>query len=283
MPAARFAGAVALFIVGGLSQYLGAAVAVGAFDVMSALVVSWWRIALAALVMLAWRRPWRIADRSWWLGAAIFGVVLGAMNASFYLAIERIPLGTAVAIEFVGPVAVAALTGRGWNTRLGIAAAGAGVVVIGGLGVDWDNAGTGLGLLFALLAGACWAGYILVGARLVQRVNGIDGLSVAMAVGAVALLPIAFMTPAAAIADPWFMATLLAVAVLSSVVPYVVDQLYFGVLPRATFAILLALLPATSVLVGAIVLRQIPNGWEILGLGLVSVAVMLANLKPSRT
>jgi len=280
VPPARYAGAVALFVAGGISQYLGAAVAVGVFDHVPAITVSWWRILFAALVLLAWRRPWR-TDRSWWRAAALFGVVLAAMNTTFYLSINHIPLGTAVALEFVGPIAVAALTGRGWTQRAAITAAGLGVVVIGGLGMDWGEPGTALGLVAALAAGAFWGLYVALASRLAHRTNGMDALAVGMTAGAIAFLPLAFLTPLPAFTNPAVMGSMLLVAVLSSVVPYAVDQVNFGVLPPATFAILLALLPATSLVVGALLLAQIPNAWEVLGLGLISLAVLLANLPPS--
>lgn len=281
MPNSRYAGAIGLFIAAGITQYIGAAIAVGAFEHVPALAVSWWRIGIAAVVLLLWRRPWRL-DRSWWGQAAVFGIVLATMNALFYLAIARIPLGTAVAIEFLGPVAVAALTGRQWNQRVAIVTAALGVVVIGGLGVDWSRPGTPAGLAFALLAGAAWGGYILLGARLAHRTNGVDALSVGMTAGAIAFLPLAFLTPVATFGDPRLMGSLVLIALLSSVVPYVVDQLNFGILPAATFAILMALLPATSLAVGAFALAQVPNVFELLGLGLVSVAVLLANLPERR-
>ncbi|NCD20528.1 MAG: hypothetical protein EOL89_11245, partial [Actinobacteria bacterium] len=102
----RYAGAVGLFILGAVTQYVGAALAVGLFETMPAPTVAWWRIAIAAVVLLAWRRPWRRLPRETWGAAALFGVVLAAMNVAFYIAIDHIPLGTAVSIEFVGPVTV---------------------------------------------------------------------------------------------------------------------------------------------------------------------------------
>lgn len=272
----RYARAVALFVGAGVSQYLGAALAVGLFRLMPATTAGWWRIALAALVLLAWRRPWR-GSFDWWGRAAVFGVSLAGMNLAFYAAIDHLPLSTAVSIEFLGPVAVVACAGRGWNQRLAIALAGAGVAVISGFGLDWGRPGTAVGLLFALLAGGLWATYIVLGRRQSLRVNGLDGLSVGMAVGAVVYAPLALPTAGAALTAPAVFAAVLGVALLSSVVPYAVDQLNFGALPAATFAILMALMPATSLLVGAVLLQQLPNSGEVVGLGLVSLAVLLAN------
>ena len=124
-----------LFVLSGLTQYLGAAIAVGLFDVLPPAVVAWLRLAVAAVVLVLWRRPWR--SRGLWtrravLVTVVFGVVLGLMNVAFYVAIDHLPLGTAVALEFVGPVAVAAVTGPGWRDRVAIGVAALGVVLLAG-------------------------------------------------------------------------------------------------------------------------------------------------------
>lgn len=277
MSQSRYAGAIGIFVLGAITQYLGAALAVGLFARMPAVTVAWWRIALAAVVLLAWRRPWR-GERGWWWRAGVFGVVLAGMNVSFYVAIDHLPLGTAVSIEFLGPVAVAALAGNGWRQRAAIVLAAAGVATISGLGVDWGEPGTGVGLAFAVLAGALWGLYVVLGKRLATSVNGIDALAVGMGVGALVFAPLVATTAAAAVADARLFAAVLGVALLSSVVPYVLDQVNFGLLPASTFAILLALLPATALVVGLVVLQQVPTAGELVGLVLVSLAVALANL-----
>lgn len=277
----RFAAAVVLFIAAGVSQYIGAALATGLFGQMGSLTVGWWRIALSAVVLLLWRRPWR-KGAPWWRWAVLFGLALTGMNLAFYLAIERIHLGTAVAIEFVGPVAVAALAGRGLGQRLAGFFAAAGVVTISGFGVDWSEPGTGWGLFWAAVAGALWGLYVVLGDRLASRVSGMDALSIGMASGALIFSPLAFGTPAATFGMADVLLILGAVAFLSSVIPYVVDQLNFGVLTAATFAILQALLPATSVVVGAVMLAQVPTVAQLLGLALISIAVLLANAPDRR-
>lgn len=283
MTASRYSGAVGLFILGAITQYVGAALAVGLFERMPAPTMAWWRIAIAAVVLLAWRRPWRTAGpRGWWGAAALFGVVLAAMNVAFYIAIDHIPLGTAVSIEFVGPVTVAALAGSGWVQRAAIAFAAGGVLTISGFGVDWGQPGTALGLAAALAAGTFWGLYVVLGKRLATRVNGLDALAVGMSAGALAVAPFMATTAGAALVSPGVFAAVVGVALLSSVVPYALDQVNFGILPAATFAILLALLPATSLLVGAAMLQQVPSPGEVVGLGLISVAVVLANLPGSR-
>ncbi|GAB2463153.1 EamA family transporter [Xylanimonas ulmi] len=270
--------APALFLVSGLTLYVGAAVAVGLFDTLDAPAVGWWRIVLAAVVLVAWRRPWR---RRWtgrelaW--AAAFGVVLAAMNVAFYIGIDHLPLGVAVAIEFSGPVAVAAVTGRGWRERAAILVASAGVVLLAGVtlesGIPHDDAVTGLAAI--AVAAACWAGYIVLGKRVAGAGAGIDSLAVGMVAGALAFAPVWGHTAPDVVAHPRVLAFLLVVALCSSVAPYVLDQVVLRRVGTATFAVLTALLPATAVVVGAVVLRQAPSWGEVVGLALVSGAIVM--------
>lgn len=267
-----------LFLVSGTTMYVGAAVAVGLFDVLPAAAVAWLRIVVAAVVLCAWRRPWR---RRWsrrelaWAGA--FGLALAGMNVAFYVAIDHLPLGTAVAVEFVGPVAVAALTGRSWRERAAIVVAAAGVVLLAGAVSAGGAAGSVVGLVAVLVAAAMWAGYILLGRRAALGGDGVTTLAVAMAVGAVAYAP--FLTlPSAPVLTSWSLAgAVVAVALLSSVVPYVLDQVVLRRVGTAVFAVLLALLPATATVVGAVVLRQVPTLVDVVGLVLVSAAIALTS------
>lgn len=269
--------APALFVVSGLGQYLGAAFAVGLFATMSAAGVAWARVAVAAVVLLAWRRPWRMAWTRRELGAAAaFGVVLAAMNVTFYLAIERLPLGTAVAIEFAGPVTVAVLTGAGRRERVGAALAAAGVVLLAGVTLV-EGAEAAVGLAFIAAAAACWAGYIVLGRRVALAGDGVTRLSVAMAAGAVVGAPLLAGLGAPAFGT-WRTALLiLGVAVLSSVIPYAVEQVVLPRVSAAAFAVLLALLPASAAVVGAVALRQLPGPADAAGLVLVSVAIALTS------
>lgn len=267
-----------LFLVSGLTLYAGAAVAVVLFDRLGAPTVAWWRIALAAVVLLAWRRPWR---RRWTrrdlVAAALFGVVLAAMNVVFYVAVDHLPLGVAVAIEFLGPVGVAAVTGRGWQERAAIVVAAGGVVLLAGvtLGSGISREDAVIGLAAVLAAAVCWAGYIVLGKRVAGAGTGIDGLAVGMAAGGIAFAPFFASSAAAVVTDVPLLLFLLVVAVCSSVVPYVLDQVVLRRVGTATFSVMLALLPATAVLVGAVVLRQIPTWPELVGLALVSGAIAL--------
>lgn len=268
----------ALFVVSGLTQYLGAAIAVGLFAVAGAVEVGWLRIAASAVLLLAWRRPWR---RSWsrhdlgWV--AVFGLALAAMNLAFYVAIDHLPLGTAVAIEFCGPVAVAAVTGRGWRERGAIAVAAGGVVLLAGVTIESDlpREDAVVGLAAIAVAAACWAAYIVLGRRVAVAGSGVTSLSVAMTLGALAFAP--FLAPAAVpvLADWRHAVAVAGIALFSSVVPYALEQLILRRVSAATFSVLLALLPATAAVVGAVVLRQVPTLPELAGLVLVSGAIAM--------
>ena len=278
--------APALFVASGLTQYLGAALAIGLFAQVTAAGVAWLRLLVAAVVLLAWRRPWRQRWTPRALGAAaLFGVVLATMNVTFYVAIDHLPLGTAVAIEFIGPVAVAAITGRGWRERVGIALAAAGVVLLAGVTLQVGGPDAAIGLVAIGAAALCWAAYVLLGRRVATGQDGVSSLALAMTAGAVVYAPLLGAQGAPAFVS-WRLALAVAgVAVLSSVIPYAVEQ---GVLRRvsaATFAVLLALLPATATLVGAVVLRQWPHPLDVVGLLLVSAAIVLTSVRrrPARS
>lgn len=285
--------APALFAVSGLAQYGGAALAVALFAVIPSPTVAWLRIAVAALVLLAWRRPWRARWTRADLGAAAaFGVVLAAMNVSFYVAIDVLPLGTAVAIEFLGPVAVAAVTGRTWRERLGIVVAAVGVVLLAGVELSTGGEDSVRGLVAIGIAAACWAGYILLGRRVAQgrrgpgadappgsdarpAPDGITSLAVGMTAGALVGAPFLAGPAAPVLTDAGLALAVVGIAVLSSVVPYAIEQVVLRRVTAATFAVLLAMLPATAAVVGAVALRQWPHGWEVVGLLCVSVAIVL--------
>jgi inner membrane transporter RhtA len=265
--------APALFLAGGVTQYLGAALAVTLFARLEPSVVGWLRLLGAALVLVAWRRP-SPAD---WRGRALLeagalGLVTGAMNAAFYEAVARLPLGTAVAVEFCGPLAVAALSSRGARAWTALVLAGAGVLMIAD--VRW--AGSAAGVLWATVAAVSWAGYVVLAKRVALGGSGVDGLAVGFVVGTVALAPLA-VGAGPAWSDPGLLARGLGVGVLSSVVPYVLDQLVLARVGRARFAVLLALLPVTAALVGLVLLGQRPGRVEALGIAAVVVAVVLGS------
>ena len=265
-----------LFVIGAVSMYAGAALAVGLFSLLAPAAVAVLRMLGAAAVLLAWRRPpaaaWRGARL---LRAAAFGLATAGMNIAFYEAIARLPLGTAVAVEFCGPVAVAAVASRRPRDVAAVVLAAVGVALIAD--VRWS--GSPSGVLWALAAAALWAAYIVLGKRVAGAGNGLDDMAVGFAVAAVALSPLLLLpgggTGRAALADPVVLVLAVGVGVLSSVVPYVLDQVVLRRVGQARFAVLLALLPATATIVGLIALRQVPSPLEGVGIAAVVVAVAL--------
>jgi inner membrane transporter RhtA len=246
------------------------------FAQVDVLGVAWLRIASAALVFAAWRRPWRLFLGASWgqvRDLVALGVVLGAMNSIFYLAIARLPLGTVAAIEFVGPVVLAAL-----GARSGRNIAALGLVIAGGAALmDVRLAGQPLGFLFAFANCGLFMLYVVLGHRIARDggTAGIDRLGAAMLVALVTVMPLGLAEAAPAFTQPTLLLAGVGVGLCSSVIPYVCDQLAMARLPRATFALLLALLPATAALIGMLVLRQWPTLPEIAGIALIMAAVAL--------
>jgi inner membrane transporter RhtA len=269
------APAPVLFVIGAVSMYAGAALAVGLFGVLAPAAVAVLRMLGAAAVLLAWRRPGAEAWRGGRvLRAAAFGLATAGMNIAFYEAIARLPLGTAVAVEFCGPVAVAAVASRRPRDIAAVVMAAIGVALIAD--VRWSGAPSGV--LWALAAAALWAAYIVLGKRVAGAGNGLDDMAVGFAVAAVVLTPVLLIggvTGIAALADPFVLLLAVAVGVLSSVVPYVLDQIVLRRVGQARFAVLLALLPATATVVGLVGLAQVPSPLEAFGIAAVVVAVAL--------
>lgn len=261
-----------LFVLGGASQYVGAALAVALFRELPPPTVAWLRLLGAAAVLVAWRRPPRPAwhERRLLLAGA-FGVVTGLMNVSFYQAIDRLPLGTAVAVEFCGPVAVAALSSRTARDWAALVLAGLGV----GLIADVQWAGSASGVLWALAAATLWAGYVVLAKRVAQGGGGVDDLAVGFALAAALLVPLAWSSARVWGGTPRLLLIGVGVGVLSSVLPYVLDQVVLRRIGRARFAVLLALLPVTATLIGVVALAQVPGRAELAGIASVVAAVAL--------
>lgn len=262
----------AYFVVSAVFHYLGPAFAVLLFARVSVLGVAWTRIASAALIFAVARRPWRAFTRP----VVALGLVLAAMNVCFYEAIDRLPLGMVAAIEFAGVVAVAAAGTRSARNWVALGLAVPGVLLL--TGVRWEA--EAVGLAFALANALLFALYIVVAHR-VSRGPGIDGLAAAMVVAAVAVTPAGVAAAAPALLDPVAVAAGVGVGVCSSVIPYVSDQLAMERLPRATYALLVSLLPATATVVGVLVLAQVPSARELAGVALVVVAVAVHREAPA--
>lgn len=266
-----------LFVFGGVSMYVGAAIAVWLFAEVPPASVAWLRQLGAAVVLLAWRRP-RLAA---WKGrafvlAALFGVVTAGMNIAFYEAIARLPLGTTVALEFAGPVAVAAFGSRTRRDLLALLLVVGGVVLIAD--VRWS--GSTSGVVFALVAASLWAAYIVVGKRVAVGGTGVDGLAVGFAVATVVFAPLAWWTGPVWV-SPRLLLLGIGVGVLSTVVPYCFDQIVLRRLGNARFALLLALLPVTATVIGLVVLAQIPTVPEAAGILAVVGGLTLRSREPA--
>lgn len=258
----------------GVAQYVGAALAVGLFAFASSASVAWARIAIAGVILLAWRRPWDFPRAG---RAVVFGLALGVMNILFYLSIARIPLGAAVALEFLGPVALAA-TARTRRAWIGIALALTGVVLISWVGLDVSEPGVAAGMALAIAAGLAWAIYMQLGSGLARAGRGIDALAIGLCAAAVAFSPLAWGLRNIPL-EAGILAQFVGVAVLSSVIPYAIDQLVLRGIPAPLFAIINSVLPATSLVVGLVMLGQRPTVGEVLGLICVCLAVLTVSLR----
>jgi inner membrane transporter RhtA len=260
----------AYFVGSALFHYLGPAFAVLLFARVDPLGVAWLRIAAAAAVFALWRRPWRPFARLDARGRrtlVAWGGVLAVMNACFYLAIDRLPLGTVAAIEFLPVIALAALGTRTLRNAAALALAVGGVYLLTDVRLEGEPAGVAHALANALL----FALYIVLGHRVAQGdgIGGIDGLAAAMLVALVVVTPISGTDALPALVDPVALAAGLGVGVASSVIPYVCDQLAMARLARSTYALLVSLLPATATAIGILVLGQVPTAVELAGVALV--------------
>lgn len=264
----------AFFVGSAIFHYLGPAFAVLLFARVDPLGVAWLRIASAAAVFALWRRPWRRLvgiDRDGRRIVVALGGVFAVMNVCFYVAIDRLPLGTVAAIEFLPVILLAALGAR---TGRNVAALGLAVVGVYLL-TDVELEGEPVGLAFAFANAALFALYIVLAHRLsrIPGIGRIDGLAAAMLVAGVCVTPLAGWSAAPAFLDPVALAAGVGVGIASSVVPYVFDQLAMARLRRATYSLLVSLLPATATVVGIVVLSQLPSWIELAGVALVVAAV----------
>ncbi|MET0525852.1 MAG: EamA family transporter [Nocardioides sp.] len=276
MPAARTASVPPqlYFAVSAVFHYLGPAFAVLLFARVDVLGVAWLRIAVAALVFAWWRRPvrtWRGLDGDTRRLLAGWGVVLAAMNACFYLAIDRLPLGTVAAIEFVPVIGLAAFAARTPRNVAALALAAVGVYLLTAVVLVDDP----VGVLLAAANAVLFCLYIVLGHRVASsgEVAGIDGLAIAMLIAGIVALPIGVGSALPACADPGARAAAAGGGISSSVIPYGCDPRALARLPRATYALMVSLLPATAVVIGAVVLRQVPTVREAVGVAMVVAAV----------
>nr|WP_052185776.1 EamA family transporter [Streptomyces purpureus] len=265
-------GSVTLVVAGGLSVQFGSAVAVLLMPRAGALGVVTLRLVLAAVVLLLVCRPKvRGYTRADWGTVVVFGAVMAAMNVFIYQAVDRIPLGAAVTLEVLGPLALSVLASRRLINLVWAGLALGGVVLLSGGGFDRLDP---VGAAFALAAGAMWAAYIVFSARTGRRFPQADGLALAMAVGAVLTVPLGILDAGAKLTVPSTIGLGLAVALLSSVLPYTLELLALRRLPAPTFAILMSLEPAIAAAAGFLVLHQALSATDALAIALVIAASM---------
>jgi inner membrane transporter RhtA len=270
------------FMVSAVFHYLGPAFAVLLFARVDVLGVAWLRIASAALVFALWRRPWRAVGALGRDGRRLlvaWGAVLALMNCCFYLSIDRLPLGTVAAIEFLPVIALAALGARTPRNAAALLLAVGGVYLL----TDVRLEGEPLGVAFAFANAVLFALYIVLAHRVAQRgdLSGIDGLGAAMLIAVVVVTPLGGWEAAPAFLDPVALLAGAGVGLSSSVIPYVTDQLAMARLARATYALMVSLLPATATVIGIVVLAQIPSPAEVAGVALV-IGGVAAHREPRR-
>ncbi|HLL02225.1 MAG TPA: DMT family transporter [Myxococcaceae bacterium] len=250
----------------------GAAFAKELFPALGSAGTAGMRIGLSALLLFAvFRPPLARITRAQWRAVIPYGVVLGAMNLSFYLALERIPLGLAVTLEFMGPLSLAVFGSRRVLDFVWVVLAAMGIALI----APWRG-GVGaldpVGVLLALFAGACWAAYIVLGGRVSRVFPGGQSVATGMLIAAVTVLPFALSQGLAARVTPPLFVASLAVALLSSAVPYTLEMMALRVLSSRTFGILMSLEPAVAALAGLVFLREQLTATQWLALVFVSAA-----------
>jgi inner membrane transporter RhtA len=266
----------AYFLVSALFHYLGPSFAVLLFAELSPQGVAWLRIASAALIFTFWVRPWRTlakAEAPARRLILLMGIILAAMNGCFYLAIDRLPLATVAAIEFAATIALALIGMRSARNLLALILAVGGVFLLVGFQYSSDVIGLGFAFANAIL----FALYVVVGHAIARQggASGIDRLGAAMAIAFIAASPFGLGEVTRVIAHPLLILAGIGVGISSSVIPYVCDQLAMARLPRASFALMLTLLPAIAAVTGAVVLQQIPGPFDLAGIFLVILGVGL--------
>ncbi len=271
----------AWFGVSAVLRYLGSSFAVLLFPSIGVLGVAWLRIASAAAVFAPWTKPWKTvaeADRQTRFLLVGLGACLAVMNSAFYLALDKLPMSLVAAMEFIGTIGVALYGLRTRRNLAALALAFLGVFML--IDVKWSS--DPLGLFWSFLNSALFLGYIILGHKISERgaSGGVERLGAAMAIAFCFIMPIGIIEAVKAFGSIELILAGIGVGVCSSVIPYISDQLAMSRLPRASFALLLALLPATATIIGVIVLAQIPTLKDVFGVLLVMTGVAIH--KPSR-
>jgi inner membrane transporter RhtA len=254
-----------------MAQYAGAVIAVDLFTEASPATVAWFRVLSAALILIAFsarrgHRPWTRHDLVW---AGAFGTATALMNLFFYLAIERLPLGKGVTIEFIGPIAVAALRTRTTRNTCALLLASVGVVVLGGVELGSEP----LGLFFIIAASVMWAGYIVMGSRVALGDRGVAGLGIGLLIGGILITPFSLADASMVVTTPRILMLCALVGLLSNAIGYGIDQSTLRRIPVRRFSVLLALLPVCAAIFGFLFLEQVPTGIDVIGMALVLAGV----------
>lgn len=279
-------GPVAMVLAAVVSVQVGGAFAATLLPTVGVVGTTALRLTLAGLLLVAAARPTlRGRSAADWRAVVAFAVAMTAMNLFFYASLDRLPIGVAVTIEFTGPLVMSAVLSRTRRDLLAVAAAATGVVLVsgawavvaGGQGVD------PLGALLAALAGACWCGYILTSARVGRHFTGLDGVALAMVLGALVLAPAGIATAGSTLLDPHVLLVGLGVSLASSAVPYSLELVALRRLAPGVFGVLLSLEPAAAAAAGAVVLGQGLRGPQLLGIALVVAAsvVVMSRRRPA--
>lgn len=269
-----------LFVISALCQYIGAVIAIELFDEVEPRTVVWFRMLGAAAALLAispgFHRAWTKRDL---IGAAVFGTSTALMNLFFYLAISRVDLGKTVAIEFLGPIVVAAISTRSVRNAFALAITVGGVVTLGGVELGQNS----LGLLFIGISSALWAAYIVIGSKVANGRPGLAGLGVGMVIGTVVLTPVG----APGSGHVWTSASLLLLCcltgVFSNAIGYGIDQFVLRRVSVRRFSLLLATLPVVATFVGWVALDQRPGWIDVIGIGLVLIGVSVQERDEAKT
>ena len=253
-----------------ISVQSGAAIAKGLFPVIGAAGTASLRIGISALILLAVYRPnlKKITVEQWKL-VIPYGLSLGAMNLIFYLAIERIPIGLAVTLEFIGPLLVAVFGSKRWIDFFWVLLAAAGIVLI----APWTNNGIdALGVLFALLAGAFWAAYIVLGGKVSKIMKDGDAVAIGMLFGSILIVPFGILGNGLGNLTPQLFGLGIALALLSSAIPFTLEMKALGQLPPRTFSILMSLEPAAASICAFVFLQEYLSFHEVLAVVFVVIA-----------
>jgi inner membrane transporter RhtA len=259
------------FILSAVAQYAGAIIAIRLFDDISPATVAWLRVLSAALILLAFsarrsHKKWSRRELYW---VAAFGASTALMNMFFYLAIDRLPLGKGVTIEFIGPIAVAALRTRTMRNTIALLCAAIGVIVLGGVELGNEP----LGLVFILAASVMWAGYIVMGSRVALADRGVSGLALGLLFGGIVITPFAAGDAGAAFSSGKVLIGCILVGLLSNAIGYGIDQSTLRRIPIRRFSVMLALLPVCAAIFGFVFLHQSPSLFDLLGMAFVLTGV----------